>query len=329
MGLLISDQNKLCHFYESGTYANASGTGQWIGKVIEHQINQAENVMEARYLNVGTRDVDSFNTGTQDIDGVITYNPQDWKMLLFTLGSVVDGGSPSPYTHVITPTNSNVGNAYTSGTICPFVSFGLEDAQVQCGTGGNFIRTLKGCTVDSFKLSGVIGEPLKVELGYMAQSIAFSSGTATTSTDSGLRPFMFNDVSLQIVSGTTLQGMTDFSLTINNSLKRENFLNGSRVAFTFTPIDRNYELTATLEGEGLNTKSLYDQYYTGGSEFNVLLKIDASTGSRDAFFTFSGCRITSMDAPSKLSTVNEQSITIKPKTCTLSINDLTLKYGAW
>ena len=329
MGYLVADQNKLCHFYESGTYANTSGAGQWIGKVIDHTLDENLNITENRYLSTSTRNVDEFLDGVKHYEGTITYRPQDFKMWTFALGSVVDGGSPSPYTHVISETNSNVGNAFTSGTFCPFVSFALEDAQVQCATGANLIRTIKGCTVDSLSLKATMGEPVESELSYMAQSVLKSSGAATAVTDSGLRPFMFNDVTFQFASGTNAPGVTEINFSIKNNLKREDFLNGTQVSFGFVPLNRDYDLSLVIEGEGVNTQTLYDQYFIGGSTFNGLLCFNASTGSRDAYFSLSGCRIIDMEAPTANEGVNPQTITIKPKSCSISVNDLTQKFGAW
>jgi hypothetical protein len=329
MGYLVADQNKLCHFFESGLYANTSGAGQWIGKVLEHSLDENLNITENRYLSTSTRNVDEFLNGVKHFEGNITYRPQDFKMWMFALGSNVDGGSPSPYTHVISETNSNVGNAFTSGTFCPFIAFGLEDAQVQCSTGNNFVRTVKGCTVDSLSLKATQGEPVESELSYMAQSVDFSSGAATAVTDSGLRPFMFNDVTFQFASGTTAPGVTEINFSIKNNLKREDFLNGSTVSFGFVPLNRDYELSLVVEGEGVNTKSLYDQYFIGGSTFNGLLCVNVSAGSRDAYFSLSGCRIMDMEAPTANEGVNQQTITIKPKSCSISVNDFTMKYGAW
>jgi hypothetical protein len=163
----------------------------------------------------------------------------------------------------------------------------------------------------------------------MAQSVAFSSGAATAVTDSGLRPFMFNDATFQFTSGTNFQGITEINFSVKNNLKKEEFLNGSNVAATFIPLNRDYDLSLTLEGEGVNTKILYDQYFVGGSAFNGILSINASTGSRDGLFILSGCRVLNMEAPTPNDGVNQQTISIKPKSCTLLVNDDNLKYGAW
>src|SRR3990167_10601262 len=135
MARFVGDQSSVIFIYESGTYATVSGTGQWIGLVTNHAANEEENVQSIRYAGTGDRNVDLHVTGAYDITGAITYYPQDWKFLALSIGSCVDAGSPSPYTHVISETNSNNGNAFTSGTLNPFFSFTVEDTQDQ-GTAG-------------------------------------------------------------------------------------------------------------------------------------------------------------------------------------------------
>src|SRR3990167_9715803 len=145
MSRYAADQNQVVFFYESGTYANTSGVGQWPGLIQDHTIDEAANVIVTRYVGGGTRDVSRFDDGPLDFTGTFTFFPQDWKFLGFALGSVVDAGSPSPYTHTISAVDSDVGNYATSGLSSPFVSFGIEDAQITAGaTGTNYLRTLKG-----------------------------------------------------------------------------------------------------------------------------------------------------------------------------------------
>ena len=64
---------------------------------------------------------DKFVDGPRDVTGTLSFFPQDWKFLAFTLGSNVDAGAPSPFTHTMSETNSADGNAFTSGVFCPFV----------------------------------------------------------------------------------------------------------------------------------------------------------------------------------------------------------------
>ena len=44
----VSDQNAIAFIGESGTYANTSGTGQWIGLINDHTATVSENVTQSQ-----------------------------------------------------------------------------------------------------------------------------------------------------------------------------------------------------------------------------------------------------------------------------------------
>jgi len=329
MGKYIGDANVVSFFYESGTYASTSGNAQWIGEVQNHTPDENMNVQAVRYVGGGDRNVNQFVDGPADYTGTFTYYPQDWKFFMFALGSNVDGGSPSPYSHTISETNSTDGNAFTSGTTNPFISFTLEDAHQFNPTGLNFIRTIKGCIVDTLTISASQGDFVNVTVDYRAQDVTYSSGAATSVTAATTRPFMWRDVQLQIPSGTNLDELRDFSLSIAQNLDAPHYLNGSRVISTPVPLNRDHELTITIDSTSEWNKTLYDQYFMGGSTFNAMLIIDASTGSRDAFVTMSGCKIIDMESPTAMEGIDEQTITIRPQSVSALVNDTIEKYNPW
>lgn len=325
MSRFIADQNQVAFLYESGTYANTSGTGQWVGLITEHSIVDSENVEQIRYVGGGDRNVDIHVKGALDHEGTITYHPQDWKMLGFALGSMVDTGSPSPYAHNLAELNSNGGYAFTSGTLNPFASFTIEDSQSSAGGDGfNFVRTVKGAVINSMSISASAGEIIESEVEYLAQSVAFSSGVKTAVTAATSRPFQWSDVKVHIPSGTVIAEVTEMEFSLNNNLEPPHYLNGSRVIAPPIPQNRDYEMSLTLNGTSERTKTLYDQYFRGGSNFNMLLEINdasAGAGSRDMFMSLSGCRMTEMEATSPNENVNEQEITIVPKSASVIVND--------
>ena len=86
--------------YESGTYANPSGTsGNWLGLVTSFSPSDEENVKTIRYTGTSSRNAAMLINTAKDYDGTITYHPQDFRMFGFAFGSIVDSGSPSPYHH--------------------------------------------------------------------------------------------------------------------------------------------------------------------------------------------------------------------------------------
>ncbi|MCH7560862.1 MAG: hypothetical protein IIC67_05770 [Thaumarchaeota archaeon] len=279
-------------------------------------------------ISVFIRNVDQFVDGPTDYTGTLTFFPQDWRSVVTALGSNVDSGSPSPYIHTIVELNSSAETALNiSGALNPFTSFTLEDSKTFNPTGLNFIRKLKGCNTDTWTLNGTQGEILTIDMDYIAQNIAFSSGTTTVVTEDSTRPFLWRDVQLHIPSGTVIAELKDFSLSISNNLEPPHYLNGSRVIAPPIPLNRDYELTATLDSTSTNSKKFYDQFFIGGSTFNMMLAVSASTGSKEAFFIMSGCKITSFESPSPDEGINEYSITIMPQTVTVSTNDLIEKHN--
>jgi len=330
MARYVSDQNQVAFIYESGTYASVSGNGFWPGLVQSHDIDESMGVINLRYIGAGDRNVDQFVDGPEDYTGTLSLHPQNWRFLAFALGSCVDGGSPSPYTHVISETNSDNGNAFTSGVANPFMSFTLEDGhQFDATNGLNFVRTINGCVVNSLTISATQGEAATMEVNYIGQALSFGSEAVTSITEDTARPFLWKDFQLQIPSGTVYCEMTDFSWSINNNLEAPHYICGSRVIGAPIPLNRDYELTATFHGTSEHTKTLYDQYFTGGSTFNAMLQGIASTGSREIYVIMSGCKMTDMSAPSPVEGVNTQSITINPATCVVHVNDLTELYNPW
>ena len=329
MPFFMGDQNQLGFKYESGTYTNASGGEQWIGQIQDHTLTEEENISSIRYLGIGTRNVDNFLLGNRDVKGKFSYYPQDWKMLGYALGSCVDGGSPSPYTHTIAEVESDDGWYGVSGTMNTFPSMTLVDSKSALGTGNNFIRTIKGAMIDKISISASQGEVVKVDVDYMGQSVDFSSGAKGSISIPTNDAFIYSDIRLSIPSGTTICEVKEATFSINNNMEAKHYLCGSREAKTIMPGKREYELSATLDMTSENGKTIYESYFKGGSLFNSIFEVTRTAGSRDAFFFLSGCRVTEMDLPSPTDGINEYKVKIVPKTCSVLVDDLTFKYNAW
>jgi len=331
MARMIADQNKVGLLVESGTYATESGTSlTWIGYVQSHDINENQGVMSIRYQGTATRNINQHVNGPIDNTGTLSYYPQDFRLLGYALGSMVDSGSPSPYTHVLSETNTNVGNAFTSGTTAPFISFTLEDSHTAAGTGQNLVRTANGCMVDTFTLNGTQGEILTVDVDYIAQNIDYTSGASIAITENtNERVYLWSDVKVHIPSGTVQPELTDFTFTVKNNLEAPHYMNGSRVIGLPFPKNREYQVDLTFQPDSTRLKTLYESYFKAGSEFNMLLEINASTGSQAGYIILSGCKLNPMSSPSPIEGIDETTVTIIPKTCLVNVDDLTLKYNPW
>jgi len=329
MGRYVADQNKNVMMFESGTYGTTSGTGQWLGLVTNLEPNESTNVINLRYTSTGNRNVSKFVQTAKDYAPTITFHPQDWRLLGYTLGSIVDGGSPSPYTHAMVETNSNVGNAYTSGVANPFLSFTIENAKQFNPTGLNHVKTFKGCMVNTYTLNATEGGILEAEVSTIAREMEYSSGATTAVSESTTVPYKWSDCFWTLPSGAALNFIRDWGITINNNLNAPHYNNGSQEIGTPIPENRDYEITMTADADSGKAKTFYDQYYQGGSTFNMLLTISAAAGSQEAFLTFSGCTLTDMPDPTANEGINQWSLTIAPQKASVTVNDLTYKYNPW
>ena len=321
----LGDQNRTAFKYESGTYGNVSGALQWLGLVQDHSLEPNMNVNQIRYQGSTDRNVDTFTEGVKEWNGTISYYPQDWKMLGFAIGSVSDvSGTATGIIHVFQETNTD---DRVESTNTSLTTFTIEDSKNLGNAGSNFIRTTIGGMIDSYSLNASMGEVVSCEIGYIAQESTMSSGAIVALTPSTTKPYVFNNVKLEIPDGTLVGNAKDISFTINNNLERGVYLNGSRVANELLPMNREYEMTATLNMDEGNARTFYESYYIAGSEFNAELSVLGTAGS--LYLVMSGCKMTDMGIPSTMEGVQEQTLTFVPSHITGSAFDSTVLYNAW
>ena len=337
MARMLSHNNKILARYESGTYGSASGLGHWIGYVQNHEPNDEETVQTLRNLGSDDRDVDTFQNTVKRYSGKITMFPSNWIMLGMALGSMVDSGSPSPYTHTLSAINGNNSYAFTSGPDNPFASFTLESSKKAVGTGLNSVRTYNGVVVDNFTLSLDKGGIANAEVDYIAQSMVWSSGntTALSGTPSIVgynRPFMWRDFVVHIPSGTTIPEIQSLRFKVGNKFMAEPEINGSATIAVPQPTERDYEFEITAAATSERMKTFKENYFLGGSTFNAMLyqNVAQITGSRTMALVMSGCKVTEMTDPDPLEGVNEYTLMIKPATVNVpDIQDEIQLYNPW
>jgi len=319
----IADSNQLAFQFESGNYALASGAKQWIGLVQDHTPDESAGVVPIRYQGQYSRGIGVFTDGPLDYTGTFTYYPQDWKFLGFAIGSTE--GLVSGSTNFIRETNSDDKNyAIPDQSLS---SFTLEDSKKTPNAGSNFIRTFKGCMIDTFNLTMSEGEIAACEVGYRAQSVDYGSGTITTVTPRTTVPYTWSDITLHLPSGTKMENATEFTLNINNNLEARFPLNGSRTIETCIPLAREYEISATFIMDTALGGSLYNNYFINGNQFNAMTEIQAVAGS--AYIIMSGCKITDMEVPSPVEGLTEQTMTIMPTNVYVNVYDSIGSYNAW
>lgn len=321
----ISDQNKVVQMFESGTYAGSiavigNASDRWIGHVQSFSIDEQENPIENRTLGNSDRSYFAMDKGPRDVTATLTYNPQDFRIFAHAIGSAAESNSGSNTICVATEIDTNViQNPYVSGTgndlSLPY-SMTFEDSKQAPGAGANFIRTVRGCVINTASLNLSPGEKASVELEFVGQTLDFSSGTTTTATEnSTVEPYTWSDAVLTL-SGTAITTAKDVSLEIAQNIEAPHYMNGSRVIGKPFPQNRDYTLSVTADLDTANGKTFHD-IYKAGTAFNsdiTLSKISTGdTGSQWAEITMSGCVITTFEAPSEVEGVNEYTMEIRPK----------------
>jgi hypothetical protein len=315
MGLYNGDNNQIGFFYESGTYANGSGTLQWMGLVTNHEANVNFNRTPLRYAGNATRNVERFEDGVEDVDGNFTYHPQDWRFLMFAMGSIVDT-SGAFTSHEIKEVNSTDGNQFTSGNLCPFISFGIEDfkAGPSSAPNTNFKRKFQGCQVDTFEISWDETGFVENTVNYVGQRLPLESGAKSALTEDTGKIYVSAQMSVEL-SGSTFDTMKTGTFSIANNLVPKHYNNGSKTIALSVPENRDYTFNPTLDMDSTLAREYYEKFYEGGSEFNGVLKGIITSGSREVQITMSGCSIIEMPVPMPVEGVNEYSMTIQPKSC--------------
>lgn len=334
MARYISDQNKVVLIHESGTYSAVSGAGQWIGQVTENSISDAENKLENRYLGTATRSYDLMEQGPRDVTGTLTYHAQDMRLPFWAIGSVVDGGTGSKCTHIVSQINTNVWqSAFTSGTgkLNAPISFTIEDSKQSPSTGRNFLRTVNGVVPNAVTITATQGEKVQVAVDYIGQTVTASSGTTTSVTEESVKPYLWSSTSLTL-GGSTMSTIKELSFEINNNVEAPHYLNGSRDISVPYPQNRDYTLNLTMDLDGTDADRLYNSFYKSNTAFNGTLDFNqdvTAVGSQHSVFVLSGCKITSMEIPSAIEGATETTIEIRPQNVTGSSWDRTAKYNPW
>ncbi len=327
MGRYISDQNKVVVIQESGTYGNTSGIGRWPGEVTDISIDENQGKIEDRFLGNLSRSYGDFADGPIDVTGTVTLNAQDMFFVAKAIGSVgetSDTTNTNTNSVVVTEQNSDVvQNPFISGinrdATIPF-SFTLEDSKQAAGTGRNSIRTLRGCVLNTVSLNLTQNEKVTIDVDFMAQNVAYTSGATTAVTARTVPPYLWSDATLQMFGvginlGSTIQA-EDIVFEVNNNMTAPHYINGSRVAAEPFVGNRDYTLTVTSDLDSTTAAVIYDEFHQGGSVFNATLTLDATRvaiGSQSAIITMSGCNLTSMERPSTIEGTNKQTLIIRPK----------------
>jgi len=315
MARFLADQNKVLVQIESGTYAQASGPGIWPGQVTDNSIDDAENLIETRFLGTATRNFDTMDQGPRDVTGTITYHPQDMRLVLWAIGSVADTSGTTTSFHRGAEVNTDVRqNVHTSGTLNPPKSWTLEDSKQSVGTGRNFVRTINGIIPNTVTVSATQGEKVSVEYGYIGQTLVYSSGATTALVEKTTpRSYLWSD-SIVTIAGSEVNTARDVSLEINQNLDAPHYVTGSRDVAVPILGNRDYTLTVGWDVEGTLAANFYDKHFKSNLAFNSSWDLNAdTTGSQHIQFVMSGCKIISMTNPSANEGATDGEVIIRPE----------------
>jgi len=330
MARFLNDQAKVVLFFESGTYGNASGNGVWPGQIQSHNIVEKENIIETRYLGQGNRNVGQFNPGPRDVAGQITLYAQDWRMLGFAMGSITTTSGTNNTYNLSEVNSAQRFNAYTSGTLNPFISFTLEESRTGPTANQNSMRTIKGCNVDEIDIKIRQSDPIVMDVKFIGQSGSWFSGTSTSVTANSDRPYLWSDT-LFALAGTNQEPVKDLTFSIKNNFVGPHYVNGSRAISVPYPLNRDYLVDVTQDLESTTAGSLYDVYFKGGSQFNATLDLNNTfnAGSNRITLTFSGCKMETMELPAQIGGISEVTYTFVPGSVSAVVYDATRFYTAW
>jgi len=323
-GYYAADQNQTGWMYDSGTYAIESTGLLWAGMVQSNDIDEDEGQTPIRYVGAGTRNVADYVQQARIYNGTMSYFPQDFRMLGITLGINADAGSDTgqSYSHTMTEANMDNVDKHT-GEIMP--SFMVEDSHetLIAGSGLNLVRQVKGCMVNTLTVAGTDKDPINVDVDYLGQFIAFSSGAVTSQTADTSKPWQAHEIRWSIPSGTEYTTVKNWSLTINNNMTGPLYSNGSSYISAPIPGNRDYEVELTMNADPSRSKTLYDTHLRSGVEFNMqAYGLNLGTAqSGVTVMTFSGCKLLDMDIPTPNEGVNEWTVTIKPTSMWAKIED--------
>ena len=322
MSRFVADQNKLLGIFESGTYAfPLTGSSFWLGQVLSNDIEDDEGTIESRFLGTGNRNFDQLVPGPRNVTGTTEFNPQNMRLLFWAIGSTISVSGEPNSEHSVSEVNLDVRqNPFTSGTFNPPISFTLEDSKQSIGTGRNFIREVRGVTPNKVALTMSQGEKAKISMDWIGQTLFFRSGATTNLTEVEGRPYLWNHATLTI-NGTIINTVKETVYTIDNSIEPQHYMNGSRDIAVPQLMNRVHTVDVTLDWEGTQSELLYNEFYKGGSIFNMVLDMNAdgvgAAGSQHATIVMSGCFMQSTPGiPSPAEGLNEVTLTIRPETIT-------------
>lgn len=226
---ITTAQSKIRYGWETVAYLTKStALTKNFGRDVE--INWTSNNNFIKQRGIGTRNAATATPGVFEGSGTIDFTLASPWIFRAVLGATPADAGATPFTHTYNE----------SDTLTPF------SIEVGLPTGTASIRSLLGCIVNSFTLSGNVGEDIKSSIDFMYgwETEATSSVTGVNET---FTPYFFETGTLTI--GSVVTPLQSFNLTITNATELVHGI-GSRKAKGFIAKERDYELSFTVAYEG-------------------------------------------------------------------------------
>ena len=189
---------------DESTYGMDPGTGNKTADAESAEFREIYNIERKRSL-WGTRNYPKVYARAKHVEGRMTVNTSDWKLLKHTLGSLTEnsGGAGSP------PYYHDFEEAETLPSMTIERQFGSSEA-----------IKYYGCKVNSCTIRGNVGEAITMELDIFGQRAEkITSGLATPSPSTS-KPFVITDLTTMTIGGSDYSAyFKGFELTINNNLE--------------------------------------------------------------------------------------------------------------
>jgi hypothetical protein len=282
--------NSICLIGKETVFGTPVTADKNVGLIQSVDLNEA-NAYE-RVHGLGARDAQALVPKVFELSGTIDAVYQVGRLIAYAVGEDTISGAGDPYTHTIDDT--------ATGSVSSFTMQLAHDAAT------DVVQTVAGCVVNSLKISGDVGSPLKLSADLMGKTVGLATtgkGTYTPDTTQVPAP-QYGSVKIGAAgSEEVILQVQNFDLTINNNFDLVPAL-GQRLKQAAVPKTRTWDMsmsTYMTYDSGATTKDAYEllQIALGGTspqdtitEQSVIVSfnngVGGGAGTRSVTFNLSG-----------------------------------------
>lgn len=278
----------------TGTYPNTStgsamSAGYQIGVNVRHTINDSADKVQKHLAASNAMTAQGWIELLKRYANNLTFNPINWWFLRNALGSCSTTGASDPYTH-----------EFSEATDPTLPWFDLQ--HVHYGANDE-IRVYNGCVIGRCQLSGRQGQPIEVNLDYIARNPYMSESSPETVSTSTIKPYMTHEAGIYLdtsnggdfVSGSEITDLTEWTLEILNNPYAEPRADSTSVGgYIGQPFAQRKDYNATISW--IMSDDTYYDLFDNVTEFALQLYVDR--GANDYLkLTFDECEVESAPDP--------------------------------